>query len=376
MEFRWTEEQLSLRDTIRRMLEAKAPLSRSRALGEAGERHDPALWAELSAAGIPALAVPEAQGGLGGSMVELALVAEQMGRVLLGGPFLSSGVLAAQALTHFVETGDDTGPASAYLTRLAEGTITATLAVTEFDGRWTEDSVQLRAVAAGQDHLLSGSKPRVLDGLDADVVLVAARDDTGVSLYAVDADASGMTKTSLAVLDFTRPMAALDFDRVQARRVGTPGNAWPAIERALWYGTVYLAAESCGSCAAVVETTAEYARTRRQFGRPIGAFQGVKHRLADMAVRLELSRSVAFGAGWRASDPDSAMSVAIAGSYVAESFLQTAKDMIQLHGGIGFTWEHDAHLFLRRARASASLLRTPGEHRAALEPFLMAEETA
>lgn len=330
--FEWTDEQHALRSSVRALVERHAPLRSAR-------EPNPAVWKELGRAGLIGLALPEDVGGGGAGLVELAIVGEELGRVLLGGPYLSSAVLAAHAVPSILD-----------------GERTATLAVVEEDGRWSADSI--RTTVSGDR--ITGVKPVVLDGADADVLLVAARE----GLFAVEGT-EGVTRTPLTALDLTRPVARIAFDAAPARRVG----GWDAVERALRAGRVYLAAEQVGGAARAVEITAEYARTRHQFGRAIGSFQAVKHRLSAMAVRTELARSTAYYAAWSTVDD----TVAIAGAYCAEAFLRTAEDMVQLHGGIGFTWEHDAHLFVRRARSTHSLLGSPAQHRAGLLGALTAE---
>jgi alkylation response protein AidB-like acyl-CoA dehydrogenase len=370
MEFTWTAEQQDLRASTRRLLAQRAPRSRTRELAEAGTRTDPALWTALAQqAGLQGLALPEEHGGSGGSWVELAIVLEEMGRVLFGGPFLST-VLAAEALL----ASGDAGAQAEHLPAIAEGGRTATLAVVEGDGRWRAESIATRATGSGAEVHLTGVKELVLDGADADLVLVLAQGERGLSLYAVAAGAAGLEAERLDTLDLTRPMARLRLRDVPARLVGEDGGGAAVLEHARRATTVLLAAEQVGAMNTLVDLTAEYARTRRAFGRPIGAFQGVKHRLADMAVRLEMSRSAAYWAAWQPpGSPDAALGAAVAGSYCSVSFLQTAGDTIQLHGGTGFTWEHDAHLFLRRARADATLAGTPAEHRAALVPLVLPE---
>jgi len=368
MEFTWTPEQQDLRASTRRLLQQRAPLPRARELAEAGTRHDPQLWTALAQQiGLQGLALPEEHGGSGGSLVELAVVFEEMGRVLFGGPFLPT-VLAAEAL---VASGDAAAQAE-HLPAVAEGERTATLAVAGAGGRWRADGTT--AQGSGDGVRLTGVKELVLDGADADLLLVLARGGRGPSLYAVAAGAEGLEAERLDPLDLTRPLARLHLRDTPARLVGEDGGGAAVLAHVQRTAAVLLAAEQVGAMSALVEMTAEHARTRRAFGRPIGAFQGVKHRLADMAVRLEMSRSAAYWAAWQPpGSPDAAMGAAVAGSYCSESFLQTAKDTIQLHGGTGFTWEHDAHLFLRRARADATLAGSPAEHRAALVPLVLPE---
>jgi alkylation response protein AidB-like acyl-CoA dehydrogenase len=371
MEFTWTPEQQDLRASTRRLLQSRASLARARELAEAGTRHDPAFWTAMAQqAGLQGIALAEEHGGSGGSWVELAIVFEEAGRVLLGGPFLSSVVLAAEALR---ASGDDAAQ-QRYLPPLADGELTATLAVAEADGRWAPASITARATGSGDDVRLTGEKELVLDGADADLVLVVARGERGPSLYAVDSAAPGLAAERLEVLDFTRPMAWLRMDDVPARLVGEEGTAWAVVEHVRRATSIMLAAEQVGAMSALVDVTAEHARTRRAFGRPIGIFQGVKHRLADMAVRLEMARSAAYWAAWQQpGSADLAMGAAVARSYCSEAFLQTAKDCIQLHGGTGFTWEHDAHLFLRRACADATLVGAPAQSRADLVPLVLPE---
>ncbi|MFF4240597.1 acyl-CoA dehydrogenase family protein [Actinomadura geliboluensis] len=371
MEFSWTPEQGDLRAAVRRVLADKAPLSRARELAEAGERHDPDTWETLAAQlGLQGLALPEDAGGSGGSLVDLAIVMEEMGAVLFGGPFLPTVVLAANVLAAL----PDDPVAAELLPRLAEGELTAAVAVVEADGRWSPESVRTSARDGGGGPVLDGDKELVLDGAGADVVLVLARSDAGLGWYAVEAGAAGLVRTPRQVLDGTRPAASLELRGTPARPVGEPGGGWAVAERMRRTAAILLAAEQAGAAGELVRRTAEYAATRRQFGRPVGAFQGVKHRLADMAVRHEMARSAAFWAAWR--EPGSAeqeFGALVARSYCSGAFLQTAKDTIQLHGGIGFTWEHDAHLFLRRARLDATLLGGAAEARAALLPHLLTD---
>ncbi|MET0447591.1 MAG: acyl-CoA dehydrogenase family protein [Aeromicrobium sp.] len=372
-EFGWTPEHRDLRDAVRRVLATRAPLSRARELAESGTRHDPALWSVLAEQlGLQGLAIPTDLGGSGASRLELAIAMEEMGAVLLGGPFLSTVVLAAEAL---LASSDEAAQAE-HLPRIAAGELTATLAVVEADGRWHEDGIATVATGTGGDVRLTGTKEIVLDGADAELLIVAARGERGVSLYTVDAGAAGLDRERLAVLDLTRPLARITLADTPATLLGTDGAGWAVVEQVRRAATILVAAEQVGASTTVVAMTAEYAKTRRQFGRPIGSFQGVKHRLADMAVRLEMSRSAAYWAAWQTpGSDDEALGAAVAGSYCSDSFLQSAKDMIQLHGGIGFTWEHDSHLFLRRARLDASVVGGSAEHRAALLPLILPEST-
>jgi alkylation response protein AidB-like acyl-CoA dehydrogenase len=366
-EFGWTGEHRQLRETVRGLLAERAPVSRSRELAEVGERYDPALYAALAEqVGLQGLALPERFGGYGGTLLDLAIVVEEMGRVLHGGPFFPTVALAAPALM----ASADEGACAEYLPRIADGTLTAALAVVEGSGVWSADDVSTTADVGG---LLTGAKFPVLDGADADLLVLAARGPEGVSLYLVEPGTPGLRRAPMETLDGTRRMGRLTLDRTPARRIGAPGQGWAAVVQAREVASVLMAAEQVGAMAACVELTAEYAKTRRQFGRLIGSFQGVKHRLADMAVRLEMSRSAAYWAAWQDPGTDEfSFGAATARSFCSEAYLQTAQDTIQLHGGIGFTWEHDAHLHLRRARADMALLGTPAQVRAELETTVLA----
>lgn len=366
-EFAWTDEHHDLRRSVRGMLEDVAPLARARELGEAGERHDPSVWATLGTAGLLSLVVPESRGGSGGDLVDLALVAEEFGRVLYGGPYLASAVLATHVLLG--------SPDDELLTGLLSGERTATLAVVEGDGSWAPEAIETVVRGPESALRLSGTKVLVLDGAGAEVLLVAAREERGISLFAVEGE-SGVTRIPLTPLDLTRPVARVVLDEAPARRVSRAGKGWPMVERALAVARIFLAAEQVGAGSRAVEITADYARERHQFGRPVGSFQGVKHRLAEMHVRAELARSAAYWAAWRTDAEavtETGPAIRIAAHCCAESCLRNALDMIQLHGGIGFTWEHDAHLFLRRARSTLSLLGQSSEHRAELFDALTEE---
>ncbi|MCE0762793.1 acyl-CoA/acyl-ACP dehydrogenase [Pseudonocardia kujensis] len=373
-EFGWTDEHRGLRETVRRVLADRAPVARARELAEAGERHDPALWSELAEqVGLQGLALPERYGGFGGTLLDLAIVVEEMGRVLHGGPFLPTVGLAAPVLLAADDpAGDDENAATEYLPRIAEGSLTATFAVESWDAAG-EPVASTTADPAGR---LTGTVPVVVDGADADLLVVAVQGPAGPAPYLVEAGATGLTRTPLETLDLTRRAARITFDGTPARALGDPARGRAVLARARAVSSVLVSAEQVGGMTAATELTAEYARTRTQFGRLIGSFQGVKHRLADMAVRQEMAHSAAYFAAWQEpGTPEFAEVAAIARSYCGDAFLQTGLDAIQLHGGIGFTWEHDAHLYLRRARADRALLGSPQQARAELVPALLSRVT-
>ena len=363
-----SEEQEELRRGVRRFLEDKSPESEVRRLMETAEGFDPAVWAQMARElGLVGLHLPEELGGSGSTFLDLALVLEEMGRALLPSPFLSSVVLAAGAL---LASGDE-GAAKDLVPGIASGEVRATLAVAEQGGSWDPAAVAVRATRRDGGYVLDGRKTFVLDGHTAGLILVVARTGgepgraDGLSLLAVDAGAPGLERTPLVTLDLTRKQARLDFSGTPARLVGAEGEAAPALARALDLGAVALAAEQVGGAQACLDMSVGYARTRMQFGRPIGSFQAVKHKCADMLVETESARSAAYYAAAAAADDPGELPVAasLAKAYCSDAFFRAAADTIQIHGGIGFTWEHPAHLYFRRAKASQLLLGSPGYHR-------------
>jgi alkylation response protein AidB-like acyl-CoA dehydrogenase len=357
-------EQEELRASVRRFLADRAPMSRVRELMETADGIDRAVWDQAgSQLGLMGLAIPEEYGGAGFSFVELVVVLEEMGRALLCAPFFSSAVLAAGALL----AGHDEDAKKAYLPGIASGEVVATLALTEDSGRWDEGGVTAVATPApdGGGWLISGEKSFVIDGHLASLILVVARSETGVSLFAVDGDAPGLTRTPMPTMDQTRKQARLVFTSVPARLIGTPGEAWPVVARALDRAAVALAAEQVGGAQRVLEMSVEYAKVRVQFGRPIGSFQAVKHKCADMLLAVESAKSAAYYAAWAASEDNEELPVmaSLAKAYCSEAYFQAAAETIQIHGGIGFTWDHPAHLYFKRAKSSEVILGDPAYHR-------------
>jgi alkylation response protein AidB-like acyl-CoA dehydrogenase len=326
------------------------------------EGYDPAVWKQMAEElGLQGLIIPEEFGGSGFSYVELGVVLEEMGRTLLAAPFFSTVVLAANAL---LQSGDESAQKD-YLPGIAAGTTIAALAVTEKSGRWDADGVELAARRDGDSWTLHGTKTYVLDGHIADLLLVAARTDGGISLFAVTGDASGLTRTLLTTMDQTRKQAQLDFAGTSARMVGTEGAGWDVLARVLDLAAVGLAAEQVGGAQKCLEMSVEYAKVRVQYGRPIGSFQAIKHKCADMLVAVESAKSAAYRALEVAADLDDDLPVmaALAKSYCSTTYFRTAAENIQIHGGIGFTWEHPAHLYFKRAKSSELLLGDPAYHR-------------
>jgi alkylation response protein AidB-like acyl-CoA dehydrogenase len=363
----FTEEQDELRATLRRFLADKAPSEAVRRWMESDEGHDPRLWQRMAGQlGLHGLVLPQEYGGFGGGPVELGIVLEELGRVLLPSPYFSTVALAGQALA---ASGDDRAKAR-WLPAIADGSLTGTLALAEESGSWNVEDVAAGAVRAdGAGHWrVSGTKMFVVDGHSADLLLVVARADTGPALFAVDSGARGVTRTRLETLDPTRRLARVDLDGAPALRVGPEGDATAYLRTVLDLAVVALAAEQVGGAQACLDAAVGYAKTRVQFGRPIGSFQAVKHKCADMLLKVEGARSAAYHAMSVASEgvADLPVSAAVAAAYCADAFTLAAKENIQIHGGIGYTWEHDAHLHLKRAKSSEQLFGSPATHRGRL----------
>ncbi len=362
MNFAFSEEQEELRRAVRRFLEDKSPMTEVRRLMETEEGYDPAVWEQMAnQLGLQAITIPEEYGGAGFGYVELIVVLEEMGASLLGAPYFSTVGLAANCL---LSSGDESAKKD-YLPGIAAGETIATLALTEDSGRWDLDGVTLQATPAGEGWSLDGHKMFVIDGHTAQLILVAARTGAGVSLFAVDGGATGLTRTSLATMDQTRKQARLEFASTPARLIGEDGAADAVLTRTLDLAAVALAAEQVGGAQRCLDMSVDYAKTRIQFGRPIGSFQAIKHKCADMLLEVESAKSAAYYAGWAAAEDSEELPVvaSLAKSYCSEAYFHAAAENIQIHGGIGFTWEHDAHLYFKRAKSSELLLGDPTYHR-------------
>ncbi len=362
MNFAFSEEQEELRRSVRRFLEDKSPSTEVRRLMETTEGFDRAVWEQMAnQLGLQALAIPEEYGGAGFGYVELIVVFEETGAALLCAPLFSTVALAANAL---LCSGDE-GAKKDLLPGIASGETIATLAFTEDSGRWDLEGITLAASASGGSWTLDGHKMFVIDGHNADLILVAARTAGGVSLFAVQGDAPGLVRTPLATMDQTRKQARLEFSGTPARLIGEQDAAGPVLSKTLDLAAVALAAEQVGGAQRCLDMSVEYAKTRIQFGRPIGSFQAIKHKCADMLLEVESAKSAAYYAGWAAAEDSDELPVvaSLAKSYCSEAYFHAAAENIQIHGGIGFTWEHDAHLYFKRAKSSELLLGDPSYHR-------------
>jgi alkylation response protein AidB-like acyl-CoA dehydrogenase len=362
MNFAFSEEQEELRRSVRRFLEDKSPESEVRRLMETTDGYDPAVWSQMAQQlGLQGLAIPEEYGGSGYTYVELTVVLEEMGRALLCAPYFSTVALAANAL---LASGDDNAKKE-YLPSIASGETIATLAFTEDSGRWDAEGITMEATRVDGGYRLNGHKMFVIDGHIANLIIVAARLDGEIVLAAVDGSAAGLTRTSLSTMDQTRKQARLEFADVAARPIGGAADGWATLKKTLDLAAVALAAEQVGGAQKVLEMAVEYAKVRVQFGRPIGSFQAIKHKCADMLLEVESAKSAAYYAGWAAAEDNDELPVvaSLAKAYCSDAYFHATAENIQIHGGIGFTWEHPAHLYFKRAKSSELMLGDPTYHR-------------
>jgi len=362
MDFAFTDEHDHLRQSLRKFLDNESSEAAVRAAMETERGWDTRVWERMAAEmALPGLAVPEIHGGAGLGAIELAIVMEEMGRALYCGPYLSTAVLAVAALTRLA----DGTAREELLPEIAAGRLTATLAVCDDHGRIDPAAPAVRAVADAAGWKLQGVSSYVIDGHSADVVLVVARADDGVGLFRVESGAPRLERQLLPTLDLTRKLARLSFAGAPGVRLSA-GDAAGALPKVLAVGAAALAAEQTGGAQRCLDIASEYARTRLQFGRPIGSFQAIKHKCADMLVEVEFARSAAYHAAFRAAEGDDEGLVDaahMAKSYCSEAYFHAAAETIQIHGGMGFTWEHPAHLYFKRAKASSVLLGDPLEER-------------
>jgi alkylation response protein AidB-like acyl-CoA dehydrogenase len=361
--FAFSDEQNELRRAVRRFLQDKSPEAEVRRLMQTDTGYDPVVWRQMAdQLGLQSVTIPEAYGGSGLSCVELTIILEEMGGALLCAPYFSTVALATNTL---LTAGDESAKVE-FLPGIASGETMATLAFTEDSGSWDLASVSLEARETAAGWRLTGRKMFVVDGMVANLLLVVGRHAAGLSLFAVRPDAAGLVRTSLETIDMTRKQARLEFADTPAHLIGSPGGALLGLSRMLDLAAIALAAEQVGGAQRCLDSAVEYAKSRIQFGRPIGSFQAIKHKCADMLVEVESARSAAYYAAW-AADVDGADDLpamaSLAKSYCSEAFSNAATQNIQIHGGMGFTWEHPAHLYYRRARSSEQMLGDAAYHR-------------
>ena len=369
-EFLFTDEQDQLLSAVRRFCTENFDEATVRRLMDSDPPFDPAVWTRLGTElGVLGLSVPEADGGVGGTLVDQAVAVEVLGAALATGPFFGTVYLAIPALVAASagQVRDEV------LTELVEGRRTAAFAVPDAAGAFDPTAVGVTASGPAEAPTLSGTVDRVVDAGAADDLLVAATGPDGLGLYAVDASAAGVERRPLLTVDQTRPQATVTLSEAPARLVAGADEAERVIAHALWVGSALLAVEQVGAAQHILDVAVQYAKDRLQFGRPIGSFQAVKHRLADMMVDLEHARSTAYHAVWALSDAsdDPALATSIAQATASAAFSRIATDAIQTLGGIGFTWEHQAHLYFKRATTDAALLGSAEQHRSRVAEIVL-----
>jgi alkylation response protein AidB-like acyl-CoA dehydrogenase len=374
MNFGFSEEQEMLRASARKFLAAECPTTFVREMAASDTAHSAELWKKIAELGWLGLLIPRRFGGLGGSLLDAAVILEETGRVLLPGPFFSTVLLGAATLA----AGGSTAQRKALLPRVVAGSALVALAVLEPSERQGAAGIGLEAKRRGSAFVLRGEKVLVFDAGIADWIVVAARTarrrenpEHGVTLLLVERQAPGLSITAVRTVDPTRRLANLSFDRVTVpvdQVLGRVGGGWPILERVLRAAIAGLCVETVGVAQQALDLSVRHALERKQFGRPIGSFQAVKHRCVDMMVAIENARSLAYHASWAAHGRhrEAAMSVAMAKAYASDMGKNVTAGAIQLHGGIGFTWEHDLHLYYRRALANEATFGSAPLHREAV----------
>jgi alkylation response protein AidB-like acyl-CoA dehydrogenase len=337
---------------------------------ETSEGYDPGVWKQMAEElGLQGIQVPEVYGGQGFGFLELGIALEEMGRVLFPSPFYATVCLSANAI---LNAGNE-AQKQALLPGIAAGETLATLALCEDSGRFDAAGITLEAVPDGGGYRLDGHKSFVIDGHVADCLVVAARLEgsagtDGITLVTVRGDDPGVVATPLETMDEIRKQARIEFSGARAEILGDEGAGWPALEKTLDQAVIMLAAEMLGASQKCLEMAVEYAKVRMQFARPIGSFQAIKHKASEVLLEIELAKSAGYYSWWVADEREEELAEAasLAKSVCTDTFLLAAAEGIQIHGGIGFTWEHDAHLYLKRAKGSEILFGDATAHRARL----------
>jgi alkylation response protein AidB-like acyl-CoA dehydrogenase len=367
IQFAFTDEQEEFRSTLRRFLADKSPTTEVRRLMGTPEGYDPDVWRQMSdELALPGIHIPEQYGGAGFSMVELCIVTEELGRALVCAPYFSTTVLAANAV---LNAGTEVQK-SVLLPDLASGAPLATLAITEPNGSWDPRDIGLVATPVADGYRLDGVKSYVVDGRIADLIVVAARlpntvGNEGLGLFTLRAKSGGIERRLLESVDATRKIARIDFHGAHAELLGSVEDGAKAIAKTLDQAAIALANEMVGGAQALLDSAVNYASMRVQFGRTIGSFQAIKHKCADMLLDMELAKSAAYYAAQSAAanDPEWPAHACMAKAAASETYMRMAAECIQIHGGIGFTWDNDTHLWYKRAKSSEVFLGQPNYHR-------------
>ncbi|HEX5455446.1 MAG TPA: acyl-CoA dehydrogenase [Stellaceae bacterium] len=358
MDIGFSEEQELLRDTARKFLEAECTTKFVREMMASDDAVTPAFWRMLAEQGWLGISYDEADGGLGLGLTDLVVLMEEIGRAVMPGPFAASVLFGGAAIA----AAGSPAQRAEYLPRLAAGELKTTLAVAEASARWDAAGIALPARETAGGFVLNGGKLFVPDAHLADVLVVAARTRDGstmadgVSLFLVVEETPGVAVERLPSIDETRKLCAVRFDNVTLPAsclLGELHQGWPPLARVIDRAAVALSAEICGAAQKVLEITVDYAKMREAFGKPIGSYQGVKHKCADMLVEIENAKSLTYYAAWAIDEnmPDAAQAAAMAKAAASDAGRKVCAAGIQLHGGIGMTWEHDLHLYLKRTKA-------------------------
>ena len=389
MELALTDEQRMIQQSAERFLAQVAGSSAVRTAMASEHGHDPEVWARIARELYwPALAIPEAFGGLGLGFVEVSLLQEQLGRSLLPSAFFATCCMAIPALL----LSRNSALKAHWLTQIATGEITATLAYTS-SARWDDSAITVSAQSFAGGYRLNGEYLYVVDGADCDLLIIAARTpgsigEAGIRLFALPADTPGISRRQVPTLDQTRRLASVtlkDVELLDEQLLSEPGQGWPMLRDVLRIACIGLAAEQTGGAQQSLDLTLAYITGREQFGRSIASFQAIKHRCADLMMAVECARSASYYAACIATeylnidgDPSARQQLAEAAAtakiHASEGFFQCAAESIQLHGGVGFTWEYDPHLYFKRARASEQFLGAPAFHREQLAKQIFGDQ--
>jgi alkylation response protein AidB-like acyl-CoA dehydrogenase len=374
LDFGFSEEQEMLRDAAKRFLTDNCSTKYVRQMMADASAHDPAFWQKLVGQGWPGLLIPEQYGGANGTFLDMTVIVEEMGKALIPGPFFAAALLGAPT---FIEGASDALKAE-FLPKIAEGKFIPTVAIAEAPGRFDAGGIELKAVKKGSGYSVTGEKFFVPDAHVADALIVAVRTsgsaENGITLLCIPAKEKGVTVSQLKTVDMTRRMCHVKFDNVQAETViGKENDGWPVLRRVLDIATAALSTEMVGTAQKALDIAVEYAKTRVQFGKPIGSFQAIKHKCVDMMVAVENARSLTYYAAWTVDErvPEAATAVPMAKAYASDMGKTVTSEAIQVHGGIGFTWEHDMHLYHRRALAGEANLGNAPIHRETVAKSLL-----
>ncbi len=367
MYYSFSNEQEEFRHVLRRFLDDKAPPTETRKMMATDQGYDPVIWQQLNdQLGVQGIHIPEAYGGIGFGFVELGIVLEEMGRALLCSPYFASIALAATAI---LNAGTE-AQKKALLPDIASGETIATLATTEPNGRWDVSGIATTAIATENGFVLNGVKSFVVDGHNANLLVVVARTPgssgaSGLSFFTLPSDSEGVNVRLLKSMDPTRKLAEITLSGAKATLLGPLNEAAPLLAKTLDQAAVALSNEMTGGAQKLLESAVDYTKMRVQFGRPIGSFQSIKHRLANLLLEIEQAKTAAYyGAAASADNSEQLPAVAsMAKACGSDSYMQAAIECTQFHGGIGFTWENDTHLYFKRAKSSEVFLGSANYHR-------------